>query len=396
LKIVINAASTKMGGAVTYITNVLRYLCSVENDFQFLVFLPKETAANLAGLGRNIRILNTEICHASAFKRMWWEQFTLRRFLRKEGANVLFSTGTFAMFRCPVRQLLLIRNALYFSEIERQSFLPRHSLRSRLAFRLRRWLLCRSARSAAMVMAPTQAMLDELRQFVEVAPEKTLVNPYGAFPGALLYPEGRDVKPAARRSSDSAVRLVYVSLYSEHKNLSTLLKAMPLLNRDGVRKFRLLTTVDPAWEGAAWTVTHTEDVALARQPDVAPWVEFLGQPLNEEVQQLYRGGDIFVFPSVCESFGHPMVEAMVHGLPIVAADTPVNREICGEAALYFQPLGPEDLAEKVILLGRNQALSEKLGTVGQGRAATCFRWEDHVERLLQAAEGSASHRRKAA
>jgi glycosyltransferase involved in cell wall biosynthesis len=178
--------------------------------------------------------------------------------------------------------------------------------------------------------------------------------------------------------------MVYVSLYAEHKNLRTLLKAMPLLNRDGARKFRLLTTVDPAWEGAAWTVTHKEDLALARQPDVARWVEFLGPALSGEVHELYRKGDIFVFPSLCESFGHPMVEAMVHGLPIVAADTPVNREVCGEAALYFRPLDPGDLAEKVILLGRDQALREELGTIGRGRAATRFRWEDHVERLLGA------------
>ena len=384
MKIVINAASTKMGGAVTYITNVLRCLCSVENDLQFLVFLPKETAAGLPGLGPNIRILSTEIGHANALRRMWWDQFTLRRFLRKEGVSVLFSAGNFAMFRCPVRQLLLIRNALYFSEIQLRLFLPRHSLRSRLAFRLRRWLMCRSARWANIVMTPTQAMLDELRHFVAVAPGKALVNPYGGFPAALVFPEGRDEIPAARRPSDSAVRLVYVSLYSEHKNLSTLLKAMPLLNGDGGRRFRLLTTVDPGWEGATWTVTHKEELTLARQPDVAPWVRFVPPPSNGGVRQLYGEGDIFVFPSVCESFGHPMVEAMAHGLPIVAADTPVNREICGKAALYFRPLDPEDFAEKVALLGRNQALREKLGAVGRGRAATRFRWEDHVERLLRA------------
>jgi glycosyltransferase involved in cell wall biosynthesis len=179
------------------------------------------------------------------------------------------------------------------------------------------------------------------------------------------------------------IRLVYVSLYSEHKNLSTLLKAMPLLNRDGRGKFLLKTTVDPAWQGAAWTVTHKDDLALARQPDVAPWVEFLGPLRTEQVQELYRGGDVFVFPSLCESFGHPMVEAMVHGLPIVASDTPVNREICAEAAVYFSLVDPQSLAEKVNLLGRDRALREELGAAGRHRAAMCFRWQDHVERLLQ-------------
>jgi glycosyltransferase involved in cell wall biosynthesis len=134
---------------------------------------------------------------------------------------------------------------------------------------------------------------------------------------------------------------------------------------------------------------------LARRPYIAPWIEFSG-PLSEcEVQQLYRNADIFVFPSFCESFGHPMVEAMAHGLPIVAADTPVNREICAGAALYFRPLDPGDLAEKVKLVGSDQALTEKLRRSGRHRVAD-FRWEDHVERLLQAAGAAPTQKSSAA
>jgi glycosyltransferase involved in cell wall biosynthesis len=374
-----------MGGAVTYLTNVLRRLPPPESGYEFVVYLPAQTAQKQKGLDSNIQLIPIASGRGAWWKSIWWQQVTLRRLLKLHKADVMYSTRNFAMWHSPVRQILLVANALYFSKAYHRGALTRHSGRFQVAFRLRRWLICQSARRADVVVAPTQATLDDLRQFVEVGPEKTLVNPYGAFPAALPCPEGRKALSVPGCPGDSTVRLVYVSLYSEHKNLSTLLKAMPLLNRDGARKFRLLTTVNPGWPGAAWTVTHQEDLALARRPDVAPWVEFVGPSTNGEAQQLYREGDIFVFPSVCESFGLPMVEAMAHGLPIVAADTPVNREICGEAALYFRPLDPEDLAEKVILLGRNQALREKLGTMGQGRAATCFRWEDHVERLLQAA-----------
>jgi glycosyltransferase involved in cell wall biosynthesis len=192
-------------------------------------------------------------------------------------------------------------------------------------------------------------------------------------------------------ADERVTHLVYVSLYSEHKNLSTLLKAMPLLNKNCAGGFRLRTTADPAWKGAAWTATHQEDLALARQPDVAPWVQFLGPLQSEQVEELYRQGDVFVFPSLCESFGLPMVEAMAHGLPIVASDTPVNREICGEAALYFSPLDPKDLAEKIDLLGRDPALRKKLGAVGERHAAH-FRWLDHVDRVLQAFENLDSRR----
>jgi glycosyltransferase involved in cell wall biosynthesis len=184
------------------------------------------------------------------------------------------------------------------------------------------------------------------------------------------------------------MRLIYVSLYSEHKNLATLLRAMPLLNRNGARKFALQTTVNPGWEGGAWTVTHKEDLALARQPEVAPWVEFLGPLGQQQIQQLYREGDLFVFPSLCESFGHPMMEAMAEGLPIVASDTAVNRELCGDAAVYFSPLSAEDLAQQVRALARDPALLGKLRAAGRERAATLFMWHGHVRRILECAAGA--------
>jgi glycosyltransferase involved in cell wall biosynthesis len=162
---------------------------------------------------------------------------------------------------------------------------------------------------------------------------------------------------------------------------------MPLLNRDGTRKFVLKTTVDPAWEGANWTVTYKEDLALARQPDVAPWVEFLGPLGRQQVQELYREGDLFVFPALCESFGHPLVEAMVHGLPIVAADTPVNREICGEAAIYSSPLDAEELARQVRRVSSDRPLSARLSSAGRQRVQSLFQWDKHVRGILESLIG---------
>ena len=424
VKVAINAVSAKMGGAVSYLTNLLRHLPPPESGYQFFVFLQADTAKLLGELRGNIQLCVQPGKDKEGWRRLWWEQITLRRFLRKEKVDALFSTANFAMLRCPVKQILLVRNALYFSKTYRQMFLGKHGLRFRVAFALQRWLILRSVRSADVVMTPTQVMLDELAQFGKLDRRKALVNYYGAdnFPypsppwgrgwtaagvltsrggpgeGVLPNPpivdNNADLPTAAPDATTrfGVIRLAYVSLYSEHKNLNTLLKALPLLNRNGSAKFVLKTTVRPAWEGAAWTVTHQDDLALGRQPDVAPWVEFLGPLQAEQVEQLYRQSDVFVFPSFCESFGQPMVEAMAHGLPIVAADTAVNREICAEAALYFCPDSPEDLAERIVALGHDQALRQELCLAGRRRAATHFRWEDHVDRFLKAVARSPVHR----
>jgi len=283
-----------------------------------------------------------------------------------------------------VRQVLLVCNALYFSKVYQEVFVPRHNWRVRVDFWLRRWLVRRSAARCDVVMTPTQALLDDMRPEVKVG--KALVNPYGIAEGNSSPQRVEGTTPAPSGECGSPVRLVYVSLYAEHKNLATLLEAIRLLNRDGGRRFLLKTTVNPTWKDADWTTTYRDDLALAGQAGIAPWVEFVGPLDRAEALRLYCGADIFVFPSLVESFGHPLAEAMAAGLPIAAADTPVNREVCGPAAEYFEPFSAEDLASKVSRLATDRALRQRLGAAGCRRAATAPGWNDHVRRVLEVAE----------
>jgi glycosyltransferase involved in cell wall biosynthesis len=63
---------------------------------------------------------------------------------------------------------------------------------------------------------------------------------------------------------------------------------------------------------------------------------------------LYRSCDLMVNPSLCESFGFSTIEALGHELPVVAADLPINREICGDAALYYPPLDAQKAADRIV------------------------------------------------
>jgi glycosyltransferase involved in cell wall biosynthesis len=101
-----------------------------------------------------------------------------------------------------------------------------------------------------------------------------------------------------------------------------------------------------------------------------------------DVPRLYRDSDLFVFPSIAESFGHPLVEAMASGLPILASDIPVCREICGEAAIYFDPFDEKSLAQAIVHLAEDTTLRKRLSEAGRRRAVSQFNWTDHVRRLV--------------
>jgi glycosyltransferase involved in cell wall biosynthesis len=94
----------------------------------------------------------------------------------------------------------------------------------------------------------------------------------------------------------------------------------------------------------------------------------------------YRGAAAFVFPSLLESFGHPLLEAMIAGAPVIASDIPTFREIARDTALYFPPLDAKALAAQVDAVRADPAATQ--GRVARARERTRdFTWERSVNGL---------------
>lgn len=388
LKLFLNAVSAKAGGGVTYIGPFLKHAARLRPDWLFVALLPARTIAEIQPVPNNVRLEATEIGFAPWWRRLWWDQISLRRLLREERPDALYSTANFGMVSCPIPQILLVRNALYFSASFNERFLGRYAFSDLASFLLRRRLIVRSVRSADVVMTPTAAMLDELRHYVEVSDDRALVNPYGQDPS------GNPGAPVVG-SMDSPVRLLYVSYYREHKNLTTLLKALRELGSSGRREYKLITTLNPEEGEAIAAITSAEDRALVNDPAIRPALEIRGPCSPTAALRLYEQCDLFVFPSMVESFGFPLVEAMARGLPIIASDTPVNREVCGEAAVYFPLFDFKELAAEIERVSGDLSLRVKLAKASAARVRAVFSWDTHVRRILDSAsELNAGRRRR--
>ncbi len=377
MKIVLSAVSAKMGGAANYIKNLARELAALNLEDEFIFFVPEEQARTIRGLSANFHVIATEIGSASFLKRLWFDQVTLRRWLKREKADALYATANFAMLACPCHQVLLVRNVLYFSEIYLTRILPHKSFRAKVENWLRRALIVQSAKWADVVLTPSQAMLDELRRFTTIADEKAQVNRYGV--NAALAPVAKEGQTVAD-PKQKEWSFFFSSLYSEHKNLTTLLRALLLLAADGWR-FKLLTPADPMWEDTPLTPIKKTDSELVNDTRLKDRIEFTGVMKSEQIADLYQQADLFVYPSVIESFGHPLVEAMTAGIPVIAADTPINRELCEDAALYFEPFNERDCAAKIRQALSKEAVRSDLMADGLRRSKQ-FSWSAHLDRLL--------------
>jgi glycosyltransferase involved in cell wall biosynthesis len=155
--------------------------------------------------------------------------------------------------------------------------------------------------------------------------------------------------------------ILFVGNVKPHKNLVTLIRAFETVARSVphdlvvVGRQSGLLTGDPA--------------ALRAAEALGQRVRFTGEVSDESLEQFFLNADAFVFPSLYEGFGLPPLEAMACGCPTVVAQAGSLPEVCGNAALYFNPCDSSELAAAILRLLTSEALRQELRQRGRSHAA---------------------------
>jgi glycosyltransferase involved in cell wall biosynthesis len=122
--------------------------------------------------------------------------------------------------------------------------------------------------------------------------------------------------------------------------------------------------------------------AGSREPPPGPSVRFLGMVDEVDLPALYTGASVFVFPSLLEGFGLPVLEAMACGAPVVCSDTSSLPEVAGDAAVLCDPTDVSALAAAIDRVLADGDLRVTLRQRGLARAAG-FTWEETARRFAQ-------------
>jgi len=109
-------------------------------------------------------------------------------------------------------------------------------------------------------------------------------------------------------------------------------------------------------------------------------VRFLGYVGGKELMQLYRNATAYINPSLYEGFGIPLIEAMMQECATVVSDIPAFREVCGEAAIYFNPLDNADMQDKMNRIMHDEALRRQLVDQGKEQVKR-FSWEESAQAI---------------
>ena len=225
-----NAAAASSGGGLTYLRNVIPHLAG-RDGLKATIRAGADVRSELGNLP-GISWVEAET-GGSAALRFRHEQRTLPGLVRRSGCDLLVSAGNVALFRSPVPQILLARNALYTSRDFYADAWRRRDLHMWLTTRIRAWIAKRSVRHAGLVITPSEAFAEELRAWAGRRSSRIASIAHG-FDPARFFAERTPLPEAVRRQlvPDSGVlRLLFVSHYNYFRNFETLLRALPLIKK---------------------------------------------------------------------------------------------------------------------------------------------------------------------
>jgi glycosyltransferase involved in cell wall biosynthesis len=199
-------------------------------------------------------------------------------------------------------------------------------------------------------------------------PEEKITIVYNGFEKDMFKPlDSTDVQPILRKYGLPDRYFFYPAATWPHKNHINLIRAYKILkDTRGIREKMVWTGVTKENHGAVFQE--------AEKLGVLSDIVHLGYVSFRDLPAMFNGARLLVFPSFFEGFGIPVLEAMGTGLPIACADATSLPEVAGDAAVYFDPNDPEDMAEKIHCLNEDEDLRERLIRRGFERSAL-FSWE---------------------
>lgn len=203
-------------------------------------------------------------------------------------------------------------------------------------------------------------------------PEKQLVAVYNGFNSHFhLQPKAPEI---TRKYIDADEYLFFLGNTDPKKNTPRVLKAYSGYLKKSAKKLPLL--IADLKEDAIDRILEEE-----KMMDIKSYLSFPGYIENTDLAALYSGAFAFLYPSLRESFGIPMLEAMACGTPIIAGNTSAMPEIAGDGALLVDPFSPEDITAKILKLENDGTFYQQQVEYGLKRSQM-FSWRNTAESLL--------------
>lgn len=336
-------------GIGRYLETLLPKLAEIDRENEYLLYFDRPPDRDVIP-GANF---HTRVIRLPAGNNYFtWLQLRLPGALKKEKVDLFH----FTFYTMPFRRLSC-RAVVTMADISYETHPEWYSLKSRIAMRPFSRL---AARRSDLIITTSEFSRREIADTYRVPEEKirvTYLSPYQSF--ERYRNENRHTMKKRFRLGDRYI--LYVGSLHTRRNTARLLEAFAKVRNRGIdTQLVFVGKKEHPFEN------FEEDVSAL---GLGGSVRFLDFVEEKDLVGLYYGADIFIYPSLYEGFGLPVLEAMYCGIPVITSKTTSLPEVAGEGALLIDPLSVDAMAGAMDTLSRDRTLRARLIEKGKKRAA---------------------------
>lgn len=287
--------------------------------------------------------------------KMVWDLYYLPKKIREDNIDIFHSTNNLGIpFFVDIPCFTTIHDC--FTHEERVSWgYSLKKLWSAINYKLEQFIYLKSH---AFFTVSESAKI-EIHQKLGIPMDKIFV----AYNGTSLVSE--------KDAESGEEYFLYVGGLEARKNINILLEAVLSFNKNSKINFKLkmVGSIDSASSDIRKTIENNSSI-----------IQFLGHQTDTDLVKLYQGSKCLIFPSLKEGFGLPLIEALSLGVPVIASNIPVFREIGNRGVIYFNPESAIDLESKILELIGSKVLKENAKKEAK-EIADQYTWEKMARKI---------------
>ena len=297
-----------------------------------------------------------------------WEQWALPRAARKAGVDILHCTSNTAPIWCNIPLVLTLHDIIFLEPRDKKN----KSLYQNLGYFYRRWDVPRILKKCRRIITVSDFELGNIKQKLQL-PDSQLKMIYNGY-NEWFRPIESDKQQYRKYIADAGYFFFLGNTDPKKNTERTLVAYAKYLEQSEVKRPLLMADLDQEYLNG---IIERNGIEAIRDHIVIP-----GYIINSDLPYIYNNAFAFLYTSLRESFGIPLLEAMACGTPVITSNKSSMPEIAGHDAILINPESSDEIALKMLQLERDTDFYQRQKAVGLERAKL-FSWRKTTENLLR-------------